>query len=141
MQWGTSAFAEIELEPKASTTGLLAAQVPSLRPRGASRSDLSGAFGPKVEPSPTRVLHEPVELINSDLLLELSVDALQTPTSVRLARLEDAAVINDLGLPWSDEMVAVTVARLDSTDADDAIALYTSLFGPDGERSSSVSPT
>lgn len=47
-------------------------------------------------------------------------------------------MINDLELPSNDEMVTVTVARLDSTDTDDAIALYASLFGPEGERSGEI---
>jgi hypothetical protein len=83
-------------------------------------------------------MHEPVELIDTDLLLELSVEALRTPNSVRLARLQDAAVINDLGLSWDEEPVVVTVARLDSSDVDEAITLYTDLFGPEGEKSAEV---
>ena len=121
-----------------STTGELAEQVPSLRPTGSSRSDLSGAFGPKVVPTPQRQIPETLELRDSDRLLELAVDAHRTPITVRLARLEGATVINDLGLPWDDEIASVTIARLDPDYADAAIALYEELFGREGERSAEI---
>ena len=118
--------------------GEFADQVPSLRPTGASRSDLSGAFGPKVAPTPTRPIPEALEPKNVDQLLDLAVEAHPTPTAVRIARLDSAAVINDLGLPWDDESAAVTTARLDADDAEAAIALYEELFGPEGERSGEI---
>jgi filamentous hemagglutinin family protein len=121
-----------------ATTGELAGQVPSLRPTGSSRSDLSGAFGPKVIPNSGRENPEPIELQDSDRLLELEIDAFETPSATRLARLEGAAVINDLELPWDDTNVSVTIARLNEDYADDAIAVYKELFGSEGERTGEV---
>ena len=114
-------------------------QIPSLVPRGASRSDLSGAIGPRVLPTPTRTIPEPFRLGRVERLLELAVEARETPTDVRLARLAGAAVIDDLVFGRDDDdLVAVTDARLDARDAELAISLYEELFGPDGERSEEV---
>ena len=121
-----------------ATSGELADQVPSLRPTGSSRSDLSGAFSPKVIPNSGRQIPETFELQDSERLLELNVDAFETPSAIRLARLEGSAVINDLDLPWDDTYVSVTIARLNSDFADDAIAVYRELFGSEGERTDEV---
>jgi filamentous hemagglutinin family protein len=121
-----------------ATSGELADQVPSLRPTGSSRSDLSGAFGPKVIPNSGREVPETFELQDSDRLLELDVDAFETPSAIRLARLEGSAIINDLDLPWDDTYVSVTIARLNADFADDAIAVYRELFGSEGERTDEV---
>jgi len=142
-------FALFELKPSGqpfveedfrflSTISNFAEQVPSLPPTGASRSDLSGAFGPEVAPTPGRPLPETLELKDSDRLLELAIDAHETSTAVTLARLEGVAVIDDLGLPSEDERASVTLARLDADFADEAIALYEELFGREGERSGEV---
>jgi len=120
------------------TTGELATRVPSLRPNGSSRSELSGAFGPKEEPGPTSLIPEPQEPVDTSPLLELSIDAVPTPNRFRLARLAEAGVIDDLELGWIDENAEVTTARLDATDALAAIALYDELFGPEGEKTDEV---
>ncbi len=120
------------------TTGDLAARIPALRPTGASRSDLSGAFGPTRAPTPSRAIPEPRVLQNAERLTELAVNARETPREVILARLEGAAIIDDLDLPWDDDMAAITRARLDAQDADAAIGLYEELFGADGERAAEV---
>jgi hypothetical protein len=142
-------FALFELKPSGglyvpedfrfeAKTGDLADQVPSLRPTGSSRSDLSGAFGPKIVPVSERQIPETLELQDSERLLEINIDAFDTPFSIRLARLEGSAVINDLDLPWDDTTVSVTIARLNADFADDAIAVYEELFGLEQERTDEV---
>jgi hypothetical protein len=121
-----------------TTTGDLAKQVVFVPPGGASRSDLSGAFGPEVEPTPETRIREPVESPNPHRLLELAVDARETPHAIRLARLEGVAIIDDLGGSNDDGVVRVTTARIDAQDAEDAIALYEELFGQDGERAPKI---
>ena len=137
-------------------------RVPSLVPRGASRSELSGAFGPVEVPRPTRGTREAPPITNAERLAELDVDARETPEHVRIARLQGAAIIDDLvyteraeraedetGASASgayDEagahrFVTVTAARLDAADAEDAIRLYEELFGPDGARAGEVRAT
>ncbi len=121
-----------------ATTGDLANQVVFLRPTGASRSDLSGAFGPVVEPTPETQIEEAPESPHPDRLLELEIDALETPHEVRLARLEGAAIIDDLGASPEDGVVSVTTARIDAEDAEAAIALYEELFGQEGEGAPTI---
>ena len=121
-----------------SSANSLANEIPSLRPTGASRSDLSGAFGPVVEPTREPEIPEPRELRNSDRLLELAIDVYETPLAVRLARLEGVAIIEDLGFASDDEIATVTLARLDADYADEALALYQGLFGFEGERTGEV---
>jgi hypothetical protein len=79
-----------------------------------------------------------LELQDSERLLEINIDAFDTPFSIRLARLEGSAVINDLDLPWDDTTVSVTIARLNADFADDAIAVYEELFGLEQERTDEV---
>ena len=108
--------------------------VPSILPNGASRSELTGALGPFVLPTPTAPAQDLPLLAHPERLLELDVEARPTTEAIRVARLEGAAVIDDLDLVSSGEAIAVTGARLDAQDAEDAIELYESLFGPDGGR-------
>ncbi len=133
--------------------------VPSLVPRGASRSELSGAFGPTEVPRPTRENREAPPLTNAERLAELDVDARETPERVRIARLRGAAIIDDLAYAQDAEdegsasmvgaygetgrhrFVSVTDARLDAADTEDAIRLYEELFGPDGARAGEVRAT
>ena len=83
-----------------------------------------------------------MEVRHPEKLLALAVDAQATPIDVRLARLEGAAVIDDLEFGPGDDMehvsAMITSARLDANDADAAIALYEELFGPNGERSETI---
>jgi filamentous hemagglutinin family protein len=112
-------------------------QVPSPFPRGASRSELTGAFGPVLSPTPSRNVRAAVVLVNADRLRELAVESRETPNEVLVARLTGAAIIDDLGLSDEDD-VFVTETRLDEKDAEAAIALYEDLFGPDGELAENV---
>ena len=121
-----------------STSGDLTSEIPLLRPTGASRSDLSGAFGPEVEPVPQQDLPELVEPRDADRLMELAVDAQDTPNEVLLARLEGVAIIDDLGRTWDDETATVTTARINARDAEAAIVLYERLFGRDGQRAAQI---
>jgi filamentous hemagglutinin family protein len=121
-----------------ATTGDLANQVPILLPVGASRSDLSGAFGPEVERTPSRVLPELNEPFEPNRLTALAVVAQETPIEVRLARLEGRAIINDLGHYRDNSTVTVTTARINARDAEAAIALYEELFGQGAERSNQI---
>lgn len=144
--------------------GDLSEQVPSLLPLGASRSELSGAFGPEEVATPPRDNREAPPLRSPQRLIELAVDSRDTPSEVQLARLRGAAIIDDLRFaPEFDEeaaagdardvredearvvvatpedrIVSVTGARLDAKDAEEAIALYERLFGPEGERADEV---
>ena len=121
--------------------GGLLDQVISVLPTGASRSELSGAFGPTEEPIATPVVPVLPPLIRPERLLELDVDARPTSASVQVARLQGAAVIDDLPLAATargTQAVPVTGARLDAADAEAAIELYESLFGSDGERAVEV---
>ncbi|MFP6655480.1 MAG: hypothetical protein VCB25_07615, partial [Myxococcota bacterium] len=144
-----SGFALFEIKPDGaplvvndfrfiSATGDLANQVPILLPVGASRSDLSGAFGPEVEKTPSPLLPEMNEPFEADRLRALAVVAKATPTEVRLARLEGRAIINDLGHRRGDSTATVTTARIDARDAEAAIALYEELFGEGAERSDQI---
>jgi len=121
-----------------STTAPLGLEVPTLKPLGASRSDLSGAFGPKIEPTPIRKLPALIEPAEPGRLMELSVDAIDTPNDVLVARLGKVAIIDDLGRSWDDEIAEVTTARIDAEDADVAIALYEELFGEQGRRAAEI---
>ena len=58
-----------------------------------------------------------------------------------LDRLRNTAFIDDLGLVATGGNVPVTESRLNSKDAEQAIALYESLFGPDGESAPAVQAT
>ncbi|MAG31092.1 MAG: hypothetical protein CL908_09410 [Deltaproteobacteria bacterium] len=122
----------------ASADEQLLVQVPSWVPKGASRSDLSGASGPRVLPTPTRTIREPLTLAHPERLLALAVDARKTTHEVIRARLEGVAVIDDLALSADEEFATVTDARLDAKDAELAIELYEELFGPDGLRANEV---
>ncbi|MEE8164918.1 MAG: hypothetical protein V3T64_05065, partial [Myxococcota bacterium] len=113
----------------ASSSPDLLAQIPVLPPTGSSRSDLSGAFGPKTTPAPRRAIPESFQIPNLDRLGALGVEARPTSNRVKLARLEGAVVIEDLGLGSDVEYVSVTESRLDSRDAALAIELYEELFG------------
>lgn len=113
-------------------------RIPILPPLGASRSDLSGAFGPIETPTPIRRIPEPRRLENALRLRELDVDPRETPSSVRRARLQGAAVIDDLRLRGRSPYVRVTEARIDAEDAEEAIALYAKVFGPEGGRTDEV---
>jgi hypothetical protein len=108
-----------------------ATQIPVLPPTGASRSDLSGAFGPKTTPSPTRTFPQPFRLSNLDRLTALGVDAQPTANRIKLSRLEGVAVIDDLELLSMGEYISVTESRLDPRDSALAIDLHQKLFGPE----------
>ena len=71
-------------------------------------------------------------------LLELAVDAFETSTEVRVARLRGVAVINDLDRSRDEEFAEVTTARIDAEDAEAAIELYEELFGEEGDRASLI---
>lgn len=114
------------------------ARVPALTPRGASRSELTGAFGPVEVPIATPPPREAPPLRRAERLKELDVTARETPLRVQLDRLRGAAIIDDLGGPTDEGRVVVTAARLDASDAERAIELYESLFGPEGERAGEV---
>ena len=120
----------------------LADQVPSLAPLGASRSELTGAYGPTLLPRPSRDAREVAPLRARGRLVELGVDAEDTPKKVVLARLEGAAIIDDLAYAVPDSAdiskISATDSRLDAKDAESAIALYDELFGPNGERAGAV---
>jgi filamentous hemagglutinin family protein len=113
-------------------------RVPVLPPRGPSRSDLSGAFGPVEVPTASLPVGEPNRLDDPGRLRELGVDPIDTPSSVMRARLRGAAVIDDLRLRDDSRLVRVSEARMDAADAEAAIALSEELFGPEGERSDEV---
>ena len=117
-------------------------QVPSLFPIGASRSELTGAYGQIIAPGPSRGYREAPPLLDADRLIELAVFAQDTPQSVTLARLDGAAIIDDLVYEANDFLepgtASVTEARLNAEDAELAIALYAELFGPGGERAGEV---
>ncbi len=121
-----------------STAAPLGLEVPTLKPLGSSRSDLSDAFGPVVEPTPFAQLPPFVEPQDLDRLMALAVDAQETPTEVLLSRLHQAAIIDDLGRSWDDEIAAVTAARIDAEDAEVAIALYEELFGEEGKNAGQI---
>jgi len=114
------------------------ARIPALPPRGPSRSDLSGAFGPIEVPTASLPVGEPNRLEHPGRLRELGVDPVETRASVMQARLRGAAVIDDLGLREEGRFVRVSEARMDAADAEAAIALSGELFGPEGERSDEV---
>jgi hypothetical protein len=116
----------------------LVSEVPLLPPIGASRSDLSGAYGPVQLPTPTLVVLEPVALTEVDRLWELDVEPYPTPPSVLRARLLGGAIIDDIALAHVPGFTPVTEARLDAKDTEAAIALYSQIFGPDGERADHV---
>lgn len=121
--------------------GGLLDQVVSVLPTGASRSELSGAFGPTEEPIETPLAPNLPPLDRPERLLELDVDARPTAQSVQIARVKGAAIIDDLALAASASSpgaVPVTGSRLDAVDAEAAIELYESLFGNDGERAGEV---
>ncbi|MBJ21412.1 MAG: hypothetical protein CL933_18550 [Deltaproteobacteria bacterium] len=117
-------------------------RVPSLLGLGSSRSQLPGAFGPTVVPTPSRKFREASPLSNADRLTSLAIDAHDTPAEVLLARLEGVAVIDDLAHSKDSSAkrgkVAITGARLDPQDAESAISLYEELFGTDGQRTGEV---
>jgi len=105
---------------------------------GASRSELTGAFGPEVVPIWTPDPVEPAPLADPALYPKIGVTPRETPAEVQLARLEGGAIIDDLGVVLAGRNVAVTEARLDAGDAASAIELYESLFGSDGTRQAEV---
>ncbi len=109
-------------------------------PTGASRSDLSGAFGPLEEAHEQPMPRAQPPVIDPSRLAELDLNALETPARILRAQLTGGAVIDDLSTsrPWDDELVSVTSARLDADDAELAIALHHSLFGAEGERAGEV---
>ncbi len=113
-------------------------QVRSIRPTGASRSDLSGANGPEVLPGPNMEIEVPRLPRDPKRLHELGVEIREPTKEVQLARLFGAAIINDLDLPNDDESTIVTASRLDARDAESAIELYEELFGAEGERAGDV---
>ncbi len=107
---------------------------------GASRSELTGAFGPLEEP-----IHEPTPrelalLADRERLIQLGVEANPAPAAIARARLTGAAIIDDVASAGTrgDGMVHVTDARLNAVDAEAAIELHESLFGAEGERASEV---
>jgi hypothetical protein len=109
-----------------------------LPPTGSSRSDLSGAFGPKTTPELTREIPESFQIASLDRLSALGVEARPTSDRVKMARLEGAAVIDDFGLRSDVESVLVTDSRLDARDVALAIDLYEELFGPEDELTDEV---
>ncbi len=116
-------------------------QVIGLTPRGASRSELTGAFGPIAVAIPGRPMRERPPLRDAERLLELDVDARTTPADVRLASVRGAAIIDDYGQALAgdeDETPLVTAARLDARDSESAIALHEKIFGSEGERAGDV---
>ncbi|MFK7896498.1 MAG: hypothetical protein AB8G23_11715 [Myxococcota bacterium] len=113
-------------------------QVRTIQPGGASRSDLSGANGPVILPTPKAQLDEPARLRDPERLLALAVETREAASEVQLARLSGAAIINDLDLPTEEESTIVTASRLDASDAEAAFALYEELFGPEGEQAADV---
>lgn len=115
--------------------------VPFPFPTGASRSELSGAFGPDEVPIDSPQVRPRAPLAHPDRLRELRVEPKETPASVRVARLGGAAIIDDVSLGGArgeDGLVRVTATRLDARDAEAAIALYETLFGRDGEHADRV---
>ncbi len=123
----------------ASSSGpALLAQIPALPPTGSSRSDLSGAFGPRRTPGLTREIPEPLQIADLDRLRALGIEARPTSNRVKFARLEDAAVIDDLGFRSDVESISVTDSRLDARDAALAIELYEELFGPEDDLTDRV---
>ncbi|MFO0689025.1 MAG: hypothetical protein U0900_09970 [Myxococcota bacterium] len=128
------------------TTGSLAERVPFLVPTGASRSELTGAFGPVRVPTYRTLIADPKRLADPERLRALAVVSRPTPNDVVLARLGGAAVIDDRDLAAGnragglagDPTVVVSEARLDATDSEAAIALYTKLFGQGDERTARV---
>jgi hypothetical protein len=120
------------------SSGPLLTEIPLLRPTGASRSDLSGAFGPRVLPTPARQIPEPYLLSDAARLLQLAVDAHGTSPAVMRSRLEGVAIIDDLAHPLPDEVAYVSDYRIDARDADAAIVLYEDLFGMNGEKTDQV---
>ncbi|MEZ4333986.1 MAG: hypothetical protein R3F35_19710 [Myxococcota bacterium] len=116
----------------------LAERVPFLIPTGASRSDLSGAFGPTRVPTSHTEIAAPRRLANPERLRALDVITRPTPEKVAVARLEGAAVIDDRGLASRPGTAIVSEARLDARDAEEAIRLYRKLFGEQDERAGQV---
>jgi hypothetical protein len=112
--------------------------VASLLPAGASRSELAGANGPFFLPTPTPAIRDTPPLEHPERMMELDVEALPLPTDATLARLEGAAVIDDLGRMSDDYTARVSDVRLDEQDSELAVALHGKLFGPDGDRAGEV---
>jgi hypothetical protein len=115
-------------------------QVAMPLPTGASRSELSGAFGPREEPILRLLARERAPVDDPARLAALDVRALPTPDAIVRAQLAGVAVIDDLSLDAGtpEDLVSVTSARLDAEDAEAAIDLYASLFGAEGERADEV---
>ena len=116
--------------------------VPALVPSGASRSDLSGAFGPEDREVPIqeRRLADPARVQNPNRLAALGVDVRDARSSTQTARLLGAAIIDDLGveIDVDDGTAFVSESRLDAEDTEEAIALYEKTFGANDERAEAV---
>jgi len=116
-------------------------QVASPIALGGSRSELTGAIPPLEAPIRAPVWRALAPLENAERMTELGVDARETEPAILLDRLRNTAIIDDLGLVATGGNVPVTESRLNSKDAEQAIALYESLFGPDGESAPAVQAT
>jgi len=116
-------------------------QVASPIAQGGSRSELTGAIPPLEAPIRAPVWRALAPLENAERMTELGVDARETDPAILLERLEGTAIIDDLGLVATSSNVPVTESRLNPKDAEQAIALYESLFGPDGESALAVQAT
>ena len=113
-------------------------QVAAPIPFGGSRSELTGAIPPLERARVETIWRDLQPLQNPKRMAELGVEALETPAETLVARLEGGAILDDTGLIATRGRVPVTESRLNPTDAEAAIALYESLFGPDGERTAEV---
>jgi len=116
-------------------------QVASPIALGGSRSELSGAIPPLEAPIRAPVWRALAPLENPERMTELGVDARETEPAILLERLQHTAIIDDLGLVATSSNVPVTASRLNPKDSEQAIALYESLFGPDGESAPEVQAT